>query len=130
MSGEAPKNDKPCLTDHHARLAVMEALLPEKIQSVKDRMDARFEAARDALRIQTDELERRLDDLNGEAGRLREMQAHYVSRELHDGKAGELEKSIRLLETREANLLGRMAVVAAFAAAVGAVVVKLIPWGG
>ena len=37
-----------------------------------------------ALQLQAKEYERRLNDLNGEAGRLREMQQTYIPREIFD----------------------------------------------
>jgi hypothetical protein len=96
---------------HGERIAVLESLLTEKIIGAYDRMDLKFEGIERARSIQFDEWMRRLGELNGEAGRLREMQARYVTRELHDGKIGEIEKAIRGLENFQSNVSGRMAVI-------------------
>jgi acyl-CoA reductase-like NAD-dependent aldehyde dehydrogenase len=93
------------------RLAILESLLPEKINNAYDRMDLKFDGIERARQIQFDEWMRRLGELNGEAGRLREMQVRYVTRELHDGKVGEIEKAIRGLENFQSNMTGRMAMV-------------------
>lgn len=79
-----------------------------------------------ALQIQTREFERRLTELNGEAGRLREIQARYVPREVHDGKVGELEKAIRGLEIWQSNMIGRMAMVSTLAALVASAITALL----
>lgn len=50
-----------------------------------------------ALKVQAKEYERRLDDLNGEAGRLRHMQETYMPRELSEEKHSDHIKNIREL---------------------------------
>lgn len=57
----------------------------------------KFEAMEKALQLQAKEYERRLSDLNGEAGRLRDMQATYVPREVFDTVVKDLEKRIEIL---------------------------------
>lgn len=57
----------------------------------------KFEAMEKALQLQAKEYERRLSDLNGEAGRLRDMQATYVPREVFDTVVKDLEKRIDIL---------------------------------
>ncbi len=46
--------------------------------------EEKFRAVAKALKLQAREYKRRLKDLNGEAGRLREMQERYVPREVHE----------------------------------------------
>lgn len=46
--------------------------------------EEKFKSIAKALKLQAKEYKRRLKDLNGEAGRLREMQERYVPREVHD----------------------------------------------
>lgn len=57
----------------------------------------KFEAMEKALLLQAKEYERRLSDLNGEAGRLRDMQATYVPREVFDTVVKDMEKRIEIL---------------------------------
>lgn len=47
-------------------------------------VEERFAWAEKALKLQATEYERRLEALNGEAGRLREMQQTYIPREIFD----------------------------------------------
>jgi hypothetical protein len=107
---------------HGERLAVVEHRITDdvaglrydldrEIRHVKELTAKDFEGVEKARQIQFTEWMRRLDALNGEAGRLREMQAEYVSREKFDGKVGELEKSIRTLDNFQSNMTGRMAMV-------------------
>ncbi len=65
-----------------------------------------------ALDLQAVEYERRLTSLNGEAARLREMQAHYVPRELYEQYQGEVNKTIAELRSYRDTNLGRQAVIA------------------
>lgn len=51
-----------------------------------------------ALRLAAKEYERRLDCLNGEAERLRVMQATYVSRDLYDQRHNQLDVRLAALE--------------------------------
>lgn len=50
-----------------------------------------------ALELQAKEYERRLDALNGEAGRLRLIQANYIPREVFDAAIKELDKKVEVL---------------------------------
>jgi hypothetical protein len=108
------------------RVAVLEREVALHVSALKERMDLRFQSAKEALEIQTGEIARRLGELNGEAGRLREMQVKYVPREVHDSKIGELEKMIRSLENWQANMLGRMAMIGGGVGIVTAVITALI----
>ena len=47
-------------------------------------LEEKFLWAEKALTLQAEEYERRLNALNGEAGRLREMQSTYIPREVFD----------------------------------------------
>lgn len=136
MSGD-PMNDKPCLTDHHARLAVLEHALAREVAGIKEIMDIRFTAAKDAivikagadkeaLDLQYGITQKRLGDLNGEAERLRVMQASYVPREVFDTKHVDLSKAIHALELFQSNLLGRMAIAGIFGGIVASIVTALV----
>ena len=73
-----------------------------------------------ALDISSAEIARRLDSLNGEAGRLREMQATYVPRELVDLRLSKMDYEIGRLLIAEANMRGQViAYSAAIATAIG-----------
>lgn len=70
---------------------------------------------RNALDIQSTEYARRLDILNGEAGRLHSMQVTYLPRELHDASVKDvmsqidrLRKDIEDLRLFRENMRGQM----------------------
>ena len=137
MSADAPKNDKPCLVDHHARLAVLEQSIAREIGGVKEIMDIRFAAAKDAIQIkavadkealdlQYGITEKHLKDLNGEAERLRQMQASYVPREVFESKHQQISDSIRALEIFQSNLIGKMAIAGVFGGAVASAVTAIV----
>lgn len=109
-------------------MAILEILLPEKIQANKDRTDLLFQGRDTALSHQHAENMRRLSELNGEAGRLREMQSSYVPREVFEAKMDDLTKGIRALENAQANIFGRIAVVSGAASLLGGGVVTIITW--
>ena len=72
------------------------------------RLEEQVRASAFALELQTTEFHRRLDELNGEAGRLKSMQANYISRETYESKHEELGRRVGLMETFKANMEGRM----------------------
>jgi hypothetical protein len=73
---------------------------------------AQAEANEKALKVQAAEYERRLNLLNGEAARLREIQATYLPREVFENKLTELNKELLELKTYKDNTAGRQAIVA------------------
>jgi len=50
----------------------------------------KFKSLSKALKLQAKEYKRRLKDLNGEAKKLRDIQAEYIPREVFDRVVGEL----------------------------------------
>jgi hypothetical protein len=123
------RNGDDCKYSLDSRVAILEALLPEKIQGNKDRTDLLFQGRDAATTHQFNEFMRRLAELNGEAGRLREMQASYVPREVYDTKLDDLTKSIRALENAQANIFGRIAVISGAASLLGGGgVAAIITW--
>jgi hypothetical protein len=137
MSDGDPKNDKPCLVDHHARLAVLEQSIAREIATVNQVMDIRFAAAREAIQIkavadkealdlQYGITQKRLSDLNGEAERLRQMQASYVPREVFESKHDEQGRGLRALELWQSNILGRMAMVGIAGGLVSSIITTLV----
>jgi uncharacterized secreted protein with C-terminal beta-propeller domain len=63
---------------------VQVAELQRDLRALSEKTDLQFEAQREASRLERAELARRLDILNGEAERLRQMQATYVPRETYE----------------------------------------------
>jgi hypothetical protein len=98
------------------------ARLDERIKAMKEDIRRTEESGEKALRVSTVEFNRRLDLLNGEAGRLREMQATYVMREIFDRYKETQEQRVSTLENFNANLTGKQwiggAVIVILAAAI------------
>jgi hypothetical protein len=93
-------------------------LSEEDVKVSMARLEERIRAAADALNVAQSELHRRLEMLNGEAARLREMQATYIPRETYDRGIEAIEKATRsteievdrrlkLLENQSANDKGK-----------------------
>lgn len=59
--------------------------------------EEKLKALEKALELQAKEYERRLEGLNGEAGRLHKMQEQYVPREVFERMIDELRKELRTL---------------------------------
>jgi len=74
------------------------------------RLEERYFASEKALLIQTSELHRRLDELNGEAETLKGMQSTYVPRENYETQHEELERRIGAVEGFKSNMEGRQVV--------------------
>jgi hypothetical protein len=98
------------------------ARLDERIKAMREDIRRTEESGERALDLATQELHRRLEILNGEAGRLREMQATYVPREIFDRYKETQETRISGLENFNANLTGKQwiggAVIVILAAAI------------
>ncbi len=62
------------------------------------RLQEQLQGAKDALALQAREYERRLDILNNEADRLRDIQATYLPRELYEAGHRELTTKIESLQ--------------------------------
>ncbi len=69
-------------------------------------------AVEKARELQAIEYSRRLEILNGEASRLRDIQATYVPRELYEQRHDEIGKAITELRRYRDTNLGRQAVIA------------------
>ena len=78
---------------------------------IKKEIELRFDASKTALNMQAAEYARRLDMLNGEAERLRIMQAHYVPREAYDIAHAEMMKKVEELQVFRDRSLGRQSVI-------------------
>ena len=75
-----------------------------------------------ALHLQAEEYERRLDLLNHEHTRTREVQLTYVARDVYDAEKREWDNRVRNLEKFQNNLIGRMVVIAFALATLAAII--------
>ena len=104
---------------------IVHELLNDKVM-FKENCLTRHEADEKALKIKTAEVERRLHDLNGEAERLRKMQATYLPREVYESKMSQFEDSIKSLTSFKDNLIGRMIVTAGIVAIVASIFTSVL----
>lgn len=74
-----------------------------------------------ALELQAAEYERRLDHLNGEQARTKEILTVYLPRDLYESRHVELDVRIRQLEDFKANWTGRMIAIGGFLAVLSAI---------
>lgn len=61
--------------------------------------EEKFNALQKALKLQAKEYERRLEDLNGEAGRLKQMKAELTPREVFDNTINEIKEKLDVINT-------------------------------
>ena len=71
--------------------------LEEVIRYERKTTDLQMEAAATALKLQVSEYERRLELLNNEARQLKDMQATYLPREIHDNFVKDITDKIAVL---------------------------------
>jgi len=88
-------------------LVTLKEYLIEKIESLKEITNLNFDKTQQALQLEAAELARRLEILNGEATRLRDIQATYLPRELFESRIGEMDKKIAELELAKSEAQGR-----------------------
>ena len=96
-------NDPATIRD----LARLQELLCIKIQELKTLRDVDKEAAQKALDIATAELSRRMESLNHEAARIRDIEAKTITREAHTLTLTPLEDRVVKLENEAATLRGK-----------------------
>lgn len=72
-----------------------------------DVIEERFRARDEALHLQAKEYERRLDALNGEAERLRQIQASYIPREVFDRTIQDMRANIEILVSAKLKAEGK-----------------------
>jgi hypothetical protein len=68
--------------------------LEHKIDSLREHIDLRFDAAADALRLQAEKNERHFESLNHEQARLLSDRERYLQKEVHEPWKKDVEKSI------------------------------------
>jgi len=101
------------------------SLMDTRIDALEKLFNTRLEAQDSARELQATEYARRLDILNGEAERLRQMQATYVPRELYERIDLQRCEDIKALESYRDVQLGKNIVLTAIIAAAMSVVVAL-----
>jgi len=80
----------------------------------------------EARRLQAIEYERRLSSLNGEAGKLHQMQATYVPREVFENASNEVAKRLKILEEARAAGAGRDGIIGFILPAVVSMIVSAL----
>lgn len=85
----------------------LRALQTQRMDATDRLVEERFASLKLALDLQAAEVARRLEVLNGEAGRLDKMQQSYVPREVYDAKVGEIGKELQELRTYKAETQGK-----------------------
>lgn len=101
-------------------------VLEVRIDALERLLNERHEHYKEALEINAKEMHRRLEILNGEAERLRLMQATYVPREVYDQSV----LKIRDLEDGAAYVKGQGQVIAAIVSAFVSVLIGLMTIAG
>lgn len=90
----------------------LKELLMQRICNLEKVTEERFQQSEKALLIQTKEIERRLENLNGEASRLRDIQATYLPRETYEIQQKDTTKKIENLEDYKNNNQGKNTILA------------------
>jgi hypothetical protein len=110
---------------HHLHSPIVKELLEAKVQALERLLMTRLDAQDRALGLQAKEYSRRLDLLNGEAERLRQMQMTYVSRELYERVDAQRCEDIKALESYRDTQIGKQMVLSAIIAAAVSIVIAL-----
>jgi len=100
-------------------------VLEAKLKALEKHVHFKFEANEKALGIQAKEYERRLEALNGEAERLRKMQATYLPREVFDKIHDSIVADIEDLKRARDEGVGRQYVISAIVSAAIAIGITL-----
>jgi hypothetical protein len=107
MPKEIPNGNLKCL---EIKVAVLAEAHKKDIERIEEQTNLKFESQNKALLIETKEIARRLEILNGEAERLRSMQETYLPREVYETEHRELRKKVDGIEEYKNNALGRQAI--------------------
>ena len=89
------------------KINALKELTCHAIASQERLVAEKFAGIDKALSLQAKEYERRLDFLNGEADRLREMQTTYLPRELYESHHDPLCQRVKELELNKATQEGK-----------------------
>ena len=97
-----------------------------ELKGLKELMEFKFDALQEAIKLQAKEYERRLEFLNGEAERLREMQATYLPRELYETEYDNLYRKLEGHQTFIDNLKGKEVIIPIAISVIIGIVVSVI----
>jgi hypothetical protein len=92
-------------------------VLNQRIDFLEKLMNERQELNKEALELNSKEISRRLEILNGEAGHLKQIQATYVPREIYDSSINTINSAIHAIQTTMASQQGKSQALAAFISA-------------
>lgn len=98
----------------------------ERVAALVRTTELQFTSAAEALHLDAEEKARRLEALNGEAGRLRDMQASYLPREVWDGAFKEINKQLAEMKDFRSNVLGKQSVIVMVVSALTALLVSVM----
>lgn len=99
-----------------------------EIKHIRELIEVQAIANDKALKLQTNELARRLDILNGEAERLKQMQMHYVSKESYEIQHRIVCLDIEDLKKYKNNQQGKSAVWSVIVPALISLGIGLLMW--
>lgn len=106
------KPHNPCSTlEIQLKLERLVVTQEKDIEAIRREIDLMFEAKAKALELNLAENEKHFIKLNHEAEQLKNMQATYLPRELHESQITEIEKQISVLNTEKDKAVGRGAVI-------------------
>ncbi len=108
------------------KLAALRELIDSRCEACRLINEQRFVALEQARKLQAIEYARRLDALNGEAERLRAMQATYISRELYDAEHKVVVKQVNELSLNYGKLVAFLIGSGLFGGVAGAGILKLL----
>lgn len=89
--------------------AIAIAVLENEIKAIREAIDLRFAATEKALELQAIEYDRRMTTLNHETSRM----SNYVPRETWETQHAAVTKDINNLQNFQANMAGRLTIIAA-----------------
>ena len=110
-----------------SRLDAIRNIHDKDMIALKREIALQLEAIDKALNLQTFEIARRLAELNGEAGRLKEMQSTYLPREKFDDFERRMELDLKDVAELKGQIKGTSVMIAAI---VSMVTTLLIPFLG
>ncbi len=115
------KINYPLETVSHLREVFM-----QRLDFLEELMRERQETHKVALDLNAREIARRLEILNGEAERLRQIQATYLPRELYENNFNAINRAINEIQTTMATQQGRSQVLSAAISAGISIVIAVI----
>lgn len=119
-------SDNDTLECENIKLRVVS--MGKDIEHLRDVMKLTFVAGDRERLLALSEVNRRLDLLNGEAGRLVKMQDTYVPRETYDTRNNNFEKDLRELRDFKNNSQGRQTILSVVVSAAISLAFVFLSW--